>query len=72
MTRQVNEEKARQGRWGFNVLLVLIVGLVLTMIVWFGAEMFGQSTVTPQTEGDVETVEPADTDTVPDPVPDNQ
>ncbi|MCV0394082.1 MAG: hypothetical protein K5872_19275 [Rhizobiaceae bacterium] len=65
MTKKVNEEKARQGRWGFNVLAVLVVGLLLAMIVWFGAEMFGQSTETPRTESGVETIEPADTDANP-------
>jgi len=39
--------EARQGREGFPVLKVLIAGLVLALIAWGVAEMWGQSTEPP-------------------------
>lgn len=38
---EVTPTKARQGRRGFPILLVLIVGLVLAMGAWWVAEMYG-------------------------------
>lgn len=43
MTKIVPEEKARQGRWGRQVLMVLIGGLGLAMIVWAGVELYGEA-----------------------------
>lgn len=43
MSKIIPEEKARQGRWGVRVLLVLVAALVLAMIAWAGAEFYGQS-----------------------------
>lgn len=42
----VNEtaRQARQGPLGKPVLLVLIAGLLLVVIAWGGAELFGEST----------------------------
>jgi hypothetical protein len=40
--KDIRAEKARQGRWGGRVLLVLVCGLVLAGIVWFGVEMYGE------------------------------
>lgn len=59
MTKIVNQEKARQGRWGSNVLVVLIVALILAMAVWFGTEWYGEEIETPQTRNGQQTV-PAD------------
>lgn len=59
MDKKVREEKARQGRWGSNVLVVLVVGLLLAMVVWFGAEMFGRSTETERTQQTEGAGEPA-------------
>ncbi|CAD7029732.1 membrane protein [Pseudorhizobium endolithicum] len=39
--------EARQGRAGFPVLKVLIAGIVLVMIAWGVAEIWGQSTEPP-------------------------
>lgn len=50
MTKIVNQDKARQGRWGSPVLVVLVVALVLAMIVWYGAEWYGAEIETPRTE----------------------
>jgi hypothetical protein len=34
---KVGATRARQGRWGFHVLLVLVIGTVLTALALFGA-----------------------------------
>ena len=41
--KKVSTDRARQGKAGRPVLLVLISALVLVAIAWFAAEMFGQS-----------------------------
>jgi hypothetical protein len=41
MSEEIPARKARQGRWGRPVLIVLVVGLILAAIAWWGAEMFG-------------------------------
>jgi hypothetical protein len=41
--RKIATDKARQGKSGRPVLMVLISALVLVAIAWFAAEMFGQS-----------------------------
>lgn len=46
----VGATRARQGRWGFHVFLVLIVGLVLVVIALFGSWMWRS--------GDLATTEP--------------
>ncbi|MCO4316291.1 hypothetical protein M8997_003760 [Phyllobacterium sp. 21LDTY02-6] len=35
---------AKQGKRGTPVLMVLVVGLILAMIAWGAAEIFGEST----------------------------
>ncbi len=42
LEKKINAEKAKQGRSGIHVLLVLICGLILAGIVWFGVEMYGE------------------------------
>lgn len=39
--------EARQGRLGRPVLIVLVAGLVLAFVAWFGAEMWGEATDAP-------------------------
>jgi uncharacterized RDD family membrane protein YckC len=34
-------DKARQGRWGGRVLMILVVALVLAAIAWWAAEIYG-------------------------------
>ena len=42
MPRTVIEpEKARQGRNGPRILIVLVCGLLLAMLVWWGVESYG-------------------------------
>lgn len=43
MPERISTNKARQGRWGFQVLTVLIVGLALAGAVWLGLEFYGES-----------------------------
>lgn len=43
MAKVVTEERARQGRRGSQVLVVLVVALVLAMVAWFIAEKYGES-----------------------------
>lgn len=42
MTKTISENKARQGRWGWHALIVLVVGLLLALIVWGGVEFYGE------------------------------
>lgn len=39
--------EARQGRLGRPVLIVLVAGLVLAIVAWFGAEIWGEATDAP-------------------------
>lgn len=34
-------DKARQGRWGGRVLMVLIAALILAAVAWWAAEIYG-------------------------------
>lgn len=43
-------EKAKQGRSGTNVLMVLVCGLVLAFLVWGGLEIFGNAIEPPVAE----------------------
>lgn len=36
-------DEARQGRWGWKVLMVLVGGLLLAMVVWAGVEFYGEA-----------------------------
>ena len=38
---KLSENKARQGRLGRPVLLVLVISLLLAMVVWWGVELYG-------------------------------
>ncbi|KQV34302.1 MULTISPECIES: hypothetical protein [unclassified Rhizobium] len=40
---RVTTSEARQGRLGKPVLVVLVCGLLLALIAWAGAELFGES-----------------------------
>jgi hypothetical protein len=40
--KKIPAEKARQGRWGMQILIVLICALILAGIVWFGLEIYGE------------------------------
>jgi hypothetical protein len=42
LPKTVTEERARQGRRGKNVLVILVAGLALALAVWAGVEIYGQ------------------------------
>jgi hypothetical protein len=42
--------EARQGSWGRPVLYVLVGGLILAMIAWWGVEYYGASIAPPNTD----------------------
>jgi len=50
MTKIVAEDKARQGRWGWHALRILIAGLLLAFIAWGGAEIYGELIKRPTTQ----------------------
>ena len=43
MAEKIPTDKARQGRWGTQVLVVLVVGLALAGAVWLGLEFYGEA-----------------------------
>ena len=43
MAPSLPTKKARQGRMGFPVLLVLVAALVLLAIGWWAVEMYGEA-----------------------------
>lgn len=43
LPKTIPTQKARQGRRGLHILMVLIGGLVLAGLVWFGVETYGES-----------------------------
>lgn len=47
--KQIDPVKARQGRSGYHVLLVLVGGLLLAAVAWFFSEQYGQAIQTPGT-----------------------
>jgi len=48
MTKTIPTDKARQGRWGRRVLIILVVGLILAFIVWGLVEIYGRAIEPPQ------------------------
>lgn len=43
MPKTIETDKARQGRIGWQVLVVLVCALILAMVVWFGVGLFGSA-----------------------------
>ena len=50
MTKIIPEDKARQGRWGWHGLRILIAALLLAFAAWGIAEIHGEAAKTPATE----------------------
>jgi hypothetical protein len=42
MSKMIPEQKAKQGRAGRPVLMVLICALILAMLAWAGVEIWGE------------------------------
>lgn len=60
MPKEISETRARQGRKGFPVLIVLLVSLALACAVWFAVEVYGTQIQTPETQsGPGQTTDPA-------------
>lgn len=43
MPEKISEQKAKQGRKGTHVLLILLVSLALALIVWGAVEIYGRT-----------------------------
>lgn len=43
MAERIPANRARQGRWGTQVLLVLVIALALAGAVWLGLEFYGEA-----------------------------
>lgn len=41
--RTIPEEKAKQGRWGGQVLIVLVVSILLALLAWFAVGSYGEA-----------------------------
>ncbi|QND57053.1 MULTISPECIES: hypothetical protein [Mesorhizobium] len=50
MAKIIPEDKARQGRWGWHGLRILIAALLLAFAAWGIAEIYGEATKTPATQ----------------------
>ncbi|MGQ2904276.1 MAG: hypothetical protein ACT6RL_17570 [Neoaquamicrobium sediminum] len=59
MTKTVEKNKARQGRSGWQVLVVLVCALALAMLVWWGVGIFGSSIDPEDPVGGVPAQQPA-------------
>lgn len=57
MRKTVSTDKARQGGWGTQVLVVLVAALVLAAGAWAIAEFYGEAT-DPQNPGQAGQAEP--------------
>lgn len=57
MRKTIQTDKARQGRWGSQVLVVLVAALMLAAGAWAIAEIYGEAT-DPQNPGQTEHNEP--------------
>lgn len=50
MRKTIPGNKAKQGRWGGRILIVLIAALTLTAISWAVAEFYGEAIESGQTQ----------------------
>lgn len=52
MVKEIPERKARQGRTGSPVLMVLLGGLALALLAWGAVEIYGWMIAPEQPSGD--------------------
>ena len=50
MIKIIPEDKARQGRWGWHGLRILIAALLLAVAAWGIAEIYGEVAKAPATQ----------------------
>lgn len=50
MAKRIKEEKAKQGRWGMRLFIILIVGTVLAIVALWGAVRYNDA-ATPRDPG---------------------
>lgn len=60
MTNPIEPNKARQGRRGWQVLVVLVCALVLAMVVWWGVGLYGGAIAPENPVGGAPTEQPAE------------
>ena len=60
MAERIPTNQARQGGWGSQMLVVLVVALALAGAVWLGLEFYGEA-IDAQSTGQPSTVQPNST-----------
>ena len=60
MAKRIPTDKARQGSWGSQMLVVLVVALALAGAVWLGLEFYGEA-IDVQSTGQPGAVQPNST-----------
>lgn len=65
MPKTIDTNKARHGRSGRPVLVVLVCALLLAMIVWVGVEIFGEAIEPGDPVGGAPAEQPAETPSAP-------
>ncbi len=65
MPKTVDKNKARQGRSGWQVLVVLVCARALVLLVWWGVGIFGSAIDPEEPVGGAPAEQPAAEDTQP-------
>jgi hypothetical protein len=60
MAERIPPNRARQGRWGTQVLLVLVIALALAGAVWLGLEFYGEA-IDSESAGQPGAIQPSST-----------